>query len=278
METDNPLAQALAFFHGQFFGTKPHESAYISPVITVNVDGKTHAFKAEEIAAQLGAIPVGENRYLLPAEKRTMGDLMPASGKTPRPPGPNSRTCSWPKYRKERKKRLLKPGVSPRTLMIAKEFLTGKHKNATRAARALGLIEEGKCLHYTEQRAIRKLMTDVLNEQGLTDEAWGKKALELFHAKTTKFFPYKTQTIEQDGEVTAVKTVQVIEEREIADNETQRFTWDKLGIVKSAYPKESEQASEGPAKMEIVFQQVQGADGKQGQGMTVKIGGGGSDD
>jgi len=257
MESTDPLTQALAFFRGQFADRKPHEPAYLAPVIMVKVNGTEHAFRAEELAANVGAVRVSENRYLLPAEKRTLEELVPARVPKRRPPGPNSRSSSWPKYRKERKKRLLKPGVSPRTVMITKEYLTGKHKNPTRAARAIGLIEEGKCLHHTEQRAVRRLATEILDKAGITDDKLGAKFAELIDATTTKFFAFQGK---------------VLDEKTIADNETQRFVMDKAALVRGFYPKESEQASEGPAKMEIIFQQVQGAEG-QAQGMTVRIGG-----
>jgi len=273
MESEDPLTHALAFFRGQFADTKPHESAYLAPVMTVKVNGTEHTFRAEAIAAELGAVRVSENRYLLPAEKRTVEELAPARVKTRRPPGPNARSSSWPKYRKERKKRLLKPGRSPRTLMIAKEYLTGRHKYPSQAARAAGVLPEGEYLHHTEQRAVRMLATEILRDIGLDDKALGELFLEMRNAKTTKFFPYKTQRIVKEGDTACVETTQVIEEREITDNETRRFTMDKLAAVRSWYPKESEQASEGPAKMEIIFQQVQGADGKQAQGMTVRMGG-----
>ena len=261
MDPPDPLAQALAFFRSQFADTKPQGSAYLAPVITVQVNGKEHAFKAEAIAAQVGAVRVSANRYLLPAEKRTLEELVPPPVKKRRPPGPNSQTSSWPKYRKEPKKRLLKPGVSPRTVMITKEYLTGKHKNATRAAQALGLIENGKCLHHTELRAVRRLATEILDKAGITDDKLGAKFAELIDATTTKFFAFQGK---------------VLDEKTIADNETQRFVMDKAAVVRGFYPKETEQASEGPAKMEIVFQQVQGAEG-QAQGMTVRIGGKGDE-
>lgn len=141
---------------------------------------------------------------------------------------------------------------------IAAEVLTGRHSNLTSAARAAGIIGPGEYLDGSTRDHVAVATVEILAAAGVDKPRIARKVRELMDAKQVKFFA-------KDGVVQ--------DEREVADNETQRMMTVEAAKMHGMYPRESD-ALGGPGSIHITVEQVAASPDQptQAQRAVIRIG------